>query len=291
MEPGSDNPPLVVIVGETASGKSALALKLAQRFGGEIIAADSRTLYKGMNIGTAKPSKEDIALVPHHLINVAAPDRLISAAEFKLLAQTAIIDIAGRQKIPFLVGGTGLYIDAVLFDFSFGPKGEAAVRHRWQQLSVDALQAELKARDIALPANARNPRHLIRQLETGGRLRQDRQLRKNTLIIGLSIEKEELSQRITDRIEAMFERGLAQEVQELSHKYAWDYAPMRTIGYQEFEVFDSSAGSTDNLKALIKQHTLQYAKRQRTWFKRNKSIHWVNSEKKAVDLITTFLNK
>lgn len=291
MESKSDQPPLVVIVGETASGKSALAVNLAQRFNGEIIAADSRTLYKDMDIGTAKPTDAQRALVPHHLIDISTPDKPLTAADFKRLADETIQNISARGKLPFLVGGTGLYIDAVVYDFSFGEKGGGAERHKWQRLSVRELQDELQRQDIPLPNNAKNSRHLVRQLETKGMPRQPKLLRPNTLIIGLMVEREELALRIAARIDDMFAKGLPQEVKKLSQKYGWVLPPMQTIGYQEFENYDPASQTPEELKKRIIKNTLQYAKRQRTWFRRNKSIHWCKTGEESVDLITTFLNK
>ncbi len=291
MESKSDQPPLIVIVGETASGKSALAISLARRFNGEIIAADSRTLYRGMDIGTAKPTAAQQALVPHHLIDVTTPDKPLTAAEFKMLAMHAIQAVWARGKVPFLVGGTGLYIDAIVYDFSFANKGDNAPRHEWQKLTVNELQDELRRQHIALPTNAKNPRHLIRQLETGGLPQQARIMRQNTLIIGQIIERTELESRIAARVESMFAQGLPHEVDVLVQKYGWSLPSLRSIGYQEFEDFDPASGTEEELKKGIIKNTRQYAKRQRTWFGRNKSIHWLRTEEEAVDLITTFLNK
>jgi len=292
VEPQPDRTPLIAIVGETASGKSALALELAGRFNGEIIAADSRTAYKGMDIGTAKPSAEERALVRHHLLDIAAPDAQITAAEFQHLAQEAILDITARGKVPFLVGGSGLYIDAVLYGFAFSPKADEAERKKWQQLSVEELQTELSQKGIPLPTNTRNPRHLIRQLETGGVVSGQRRLRSDTLVMGLSIDREQLEERVKQRVDSMFDRGLEQEVRRLVETYTWQTPSLQTIGYQEFDQSNAEhPRPIDEIKALIKTHTMQLAKRQRTWFRRNKSIHWIWKEAEAVDLITTFLNK
>lgn len=289
MESQSDNTPLIVIVGETASGKSALALDLATQFNGEIIAADSRTVYKGMDIGTAKPSVYDQSRVPHHLLDITTPDKPITAAEFKKLAEKSINDIAKRGKLPLLVGGTGLYIDAIVYDFDFAPMGDPKERKRLQSLSVEELQSVLSERNIPLPVNSKNPRHLIRRIEAGGAPLATNRLRPNTLIIGVQIDRDRLSHHVERRIESMFENGLVSEVKLLSAQYGWQLPVMQTIGYQEFE--QHKEADVSELKSKIKTHTLQYAKRQRTWFRRNKSIHWITQKEEAVDLITTFLNK
>lgn len=290
MESQSNEPPLVVIVGPTASGKSALAIALAKQFNGEIIAADSRTLYAKMDIGTAKPSRAQLAEVPHHLIDISTPDDPLTAADVAQLIKKKISEISARGKVPFLVGGTGLYIDAVLYDFSFAPKPDSAEREKWSSLTIEELQAEIHSQGIAMPTNSSNPRHLIRQLETGGHRQKQSSLRDNTLILGLNIEHEVLKDRIVKRVGDMFVHGLPEEVTMLVREYGWDNPVMQTIGYREFRVYDPDQQLSE-LKDSIIRNTLQYAKRQRTWFKRNKSIHWISKQEESVDLITSFLNK
>jgi len=292
MEPEPDNAPLVVIVGETASGKTALAIQLAKQFDGEIICADSRTIYKGADIGTAKPLLEEQSGVPHHLLDIVDMDEAFSAADFKRRAQACIEDIAARGKVPFLVGGTGLYIDAVIFDFSFAnPPADPKERQRLQALSVDELTQEINDRQIPMPVNSRNPRHLIRALETGGKTTSDTTPRTNTLIIGLTIEREVLRQKLTSRVGAMVEAGFIDEVKRLSAQYGWSAPGLNATGYKAFRAYVEGDISLDEAKALFVQNDWKLAKRQRTWFKRNKSIHWVTDIKKAVELVTTFLNK
>lgn len=286
-----DQPPLVVIVGPTASGKSALALDIAERWNGEIIAADSRTIYKGMDIGTAKPTLTDRDRVRHHLIDIVDPDQPFTVSDFQRLALAAITDITARGKLPILVGGTGLYVDAVLFNFSFRGASDPGQRQKIASLSVDELQAALKSLGLPLPRNERNPRHLVRVIETGGAPAVRQQLRPNTCIIGLDVDRETLAQRIADRVNAMFEAGLEKEVTDLVDAYGWERPPLQTIGYQEFRLYLSGGISAQELRQLIITHTLQYAKRQKTWFRRNKSIHWISKTDEAVALVTTLLNK
>jgi tRNA dimethylallyltransferase len=292
MEPQPDQSPLIVIVGETASGKSALALDLAQQFNGEIIAADSRTVYRGMDIGTAKPDPEDQALVPHHLIDVVTPGQRFTVSDFKTAAIRAIADITGRGRVPFLVGGTGLYVDAVVYDFSFrGGTPEMAQREKLLQLSVGELQSLLAEKHIKLPENERNPRHLIRALETGGAAGERQPLRPQTLLIGLNIDRGELRQKITDRVDSMVDQGFIEEVKAIAGAYGWEAAALRAPGYRTFRQYIEGTITLPEAKELFVRADLQLAKRQRTWFKRNKSIHWLNKKQEAVDLITTFLNK
>lgn len=285
-----DARPLIVVVGETASGKSALAMKLAEQFNGEIICADSRTVYKGMDIGTAKPSKADQIKTPHHLLDIVAPDQHFTAAQFKRLATKAITDIHNRGKLPILVGGTGLYIDAVIFDYDFQPPADPQLRAELQKLSIEQLQAQLEAEGIALPVNDRNPRHLVRALETGGVPANKQALLPWTLVIGISLERDELKKRVVARTQQMVSQGLETEVKQLTDIYGWEVEAMSAVGYKEWREYLQGRQSLQQTQELIIKNTLAYAKRQRTWFKRNKSIQWVDSLSKAVELTTTLMN-
>lgn len=291
MEPITDIPPLIVIAGPTGSGKTSIAIRLAQQFNGEIICADSRTVYKGMDIGTAKPTKLERTKVAHHLIDVSTIDRPITAAEFKTLAQDTIIEVASRGKVPFLVGGTGLYIDAVIFNFSFSPQPSIRDRVKLEKLSVAELQERLTREGIALPENSKNKRHLVRRLEIGGNLPRQTSLRPNTLVLGLKIEREKLKEQISARLDAMLARGLESEVEYLADKYGWGSKALQTIGYQEFKAYFDGSCDLEGVRQAIKTHSLQYAKRQKTWFKRNKHMHYIRSFDEGADLVTTFLNK
>jgi tRNA dimethylallyltransferase len=284
--------PLVVIVGETASGKSALALELATQFNGEIICADSRTVYRGMDIGTAKPTQHEQAEIPHHVLDITIPDKPVTVADFKRLANEAIDDIGARGKVPILVGGTGLYIDAVIFDFQFNhvPANDN-LRKQLAELSVEEIQAQLIARGISLPKNERNPRHLQRALETNGQIATRKPLRKNTFIIGLQPDREVLRERITQRVDTMVGAGLVNEVERLATHYGWETEALQTTAYRAFRDFIEGTISMQEAKDLFAKYDMALAKRQRTWFRRNESIHWLTEQSKAVDLITTFLNK
>lgn len=291
MEPKSDTAPLVVIVGETGSGKSALGMYLAKKFGGEIIAADSRTVYAGMDIGTAKPMEQELLEVPHHLIDVVDPSQEFTAADFKKLAGKAITEISSRNHLPIMVGGTGLYVDAVIYDFAFRGGANPELREELQGLSVEDLQARLIAQGIPLPANERNPRHLVRALETKGEPATKKPLRKDTLLIGLMTEREVLRQRIEHRVGVMMAAGLLNEVKALEEEYGWDASGLQSPGYKTFrEYLEGRATLEEAREQLIREH-MQLAKRQRTWFKRNKSIHWICKKEESVDVVTTFLNK
>jgi len=291
MEADRKTAPLVVIVGHTASGKSAVAMKLAKKFNGEIIAADSRTIYRGMDVGTAKPSLEDRQSIKHHLIDLFAPDKPITVARYKNLADRAIIDILKRGKLPILVGGSGLYVDAIIYDFKFNGPAKPSLRHELNTLSAEELRSRIEGQGLIMPRNYKNKRHLVRRLEAGNQIHQDKVLRDNTLIIGLRTSSEELKKAITKRTEAMLNNGLEKEVKQLSAKYDWELESLRTIGYQEFKSYLSGEQDITATKDAIIKETIHYAKRQQTWFRRNKDIHWPEKQIQIVDLVTTFLNK
>jgi tRNA dimethylallyltransferase len=291
MGPRTGTRPLVVIVGETASGKSALALKLAEKFNGEIICADSRTVYKGMDIGTAKPSAQERSRVPHHLLDLVRPDEHFTVADFKRLALAAVQDISGQGKLPILVGGTGLYIDAILYDFELRPAADSAQREELNKLSIEQLRAKLKAAGIPLPRDPQNPRRLIRTLETGGTVAHRKPFRKNTLVIGLHLDKEALLQRITQRVGAMVKAGFVDEVKMLGERYGWQAPALQAPGYKAFEAYVRGDVSLEQAKNAFIKNDLDLAKRQRTWFKRNPRIQWFDDPSDAVDFVTTFLNK
>lgn len=281
----SDIPPLVVIVGPTASGKSSIAMEIARIYNGEIICADSRTIYKGMDIGTAKPSEADRAEIAHHMLDVVNPGQPFSAAEFKRRALIWIDDISIRGKLPIMVGGTGLYVDSVLFDYAFLPPGSQEEREQLQSLSVEQLQEKLKSMDVPLPENSRNPRHLIRAIETNGAVPVKKGIRSNTLIIGIDRGKEELTGSINQRVQAMLAVGLGAEVKDLADKYGWESPGMQSVGYREWRYLDS----IEDVQSEIEKNTLRYAKRQRTWFKRNPHIVWVKNVAEAKQQAKKFL--
>lgn len=287
-------PKLVVIIGETASGKSALALQLAQQFDGEIICADSWTVRRGVDIGTAKPSAADLAAVPHHLLDVVRPCEDFTAAVFKRLANQAIKSIANRGKLPILVGGTGLYVDGVLYDYGFLPASDRSARQELNKLSIDELLNRITEMGIDPgDVDKRNKRRLIRLIETNGARPAKQALRANTLVIGLKVDREVLKQRITARADAMIAAGLERETRQLIEQYGWDCEALKGVGYAQWrEYFDGPQTMAETRQKIIKA-TLDLAKRQRTWFKRNKSVQWFSAPVKwssVVDVVTTFLD-
>lgn len=275
------SPPLVVIVGETASGKSALGMEIAQEFNGEIIAADSRTVYRGMDVGTAKPTKDDQKRVPHHLIDVVAPNEQFTAGDFKRLANEAIQDIRSRGKLPVMVGGTGLYVDSVIFDFDFAPKGDPKLRLELEVLTSDELRRRVQELG-ATGIDMNNRRHMIRFLETGGTPKNNNQLINDVILVGLKLSKQELRRRIDLRVEQMFRAGLRKEVDELANRYGWDAPGMEGIIYKLFRSYKDKKISMSEVKRQFAQKDYLLAKRQRTWFKRNPHITWFDNHNEAV---------
>lgn len=286
--------PLVVIVGETASGKSALAHQLARRFNGEIISADSWAVYKGFDIGTAKPSTAEQAEMRYHLIDVADPVVGFSAVEFKRLAIEAIEDIASRGKLPIVVGGTGLYVDSILFDYGFLPATDRGMRQELDALALPEVVRRAKALGLDTEGiDLRNKRRVIRLIENDGVRPTRGELRPQTLVLGIQIDREALEARITQRVDAMLAAGLEAEVAKLAKQYGWDTESMKGVGYKEWQLYFEGSQTLAQTRERIIRGTIQLAKKQRTWFKRHKSIHWLpNRDKTAesVDLITTLLN-
>ena len=284
--------PLIAVFGETASGKSQLALQLARKFDGEIIAADSWTVYKHFDIGTAKPSATDQARLKHHLIDVADPKTGFNAALFKKLANKAIDDILARGKLPILVGGTNLYIDCVIYDYSFLPPIPHSEREARNQKGLPELMEEAHRAGIDLQGiDIRNKRRVIRALESEGKRPTKMQLRPNTLLLGIQTDRETLRRRVAERVDKMISLGLEQEAKVLSEKYGWSAEPMKGIGYREWREYFEGSKTLAETRELIISTSMNLAKRQRTWFKRNNSIRWVNDPISAVDIATTFLSK
>jgi tRNA dimethylallyltransferase len=272
-----------------------MALQLAQEYDGEIICADSWTVRRDVNIGTAKPTADERALVPHHSLDVVGPDEDFTAAVFKDLANQAIADIAGRGKLPIIVGGTGLYIDGVLFDYNFLPQGDRQARKVLNELSVEQLLERIDQQGIELgDVDTRNKRRLIRLLETNGALATKKSMRSNTLILGLRVPRDELQARITTRTDAMLRAGLEAEVRGLQTRYGWDCEGLKGVGYAQWkEYFEGTQDLAETRLKIIKA-TSDLAKRQRTWFKRNKSIHWLDTpveHNELTDAVSTFLRK
>ena len=267
--------PLVVIVGPTASGKTSLAIRLAKRYGGEIVCADSRTVYRGMNIGTAKPSLSERQEVPHWGIDLVSPGDSFSAAQFKEHANQKIKEIRGRGRIPFLVGGTGLYVDAVVFDFQFGEGHIQDRRDDLQKMTIGQLQGYCTRRGVKLPENSKNKRYLIRSIERAGQAisRRSRPL-DNIIIVGITTEKQLIKQRITDRAKKMLKDGVVGETIASARNYGWKNEAMTGNIYPIIKKIVEGAIIEDQATQEFVKTDMSLVKRQLTWFRRNPFIEW-----------------
>ena len=283
---------VVVILGPTATGKSRTGILLAQKTGGEIISGDSMLVYRNMNIGTAKPTEAELALVPHHLVNILPPEAEFSVVDFKARAQQLITEINQRGRLPILVGGTGLYIKALLEDYAFSTVGEnAGLRRELEQLAdregEAALVQKLAALDPqqAAQVNPHDRRRLIRALETvlGGE-QVSRQAAGQPVyqaaVFGLTLERSLLYARINQRVDAMLAAGLEQETRQLLQAGLSPTAlSMRSIGYRQMAQYLAGELEYEEMAAKIKQATRNFAKRQFTWYKKMPYIHWFDVEK------------
>lgn len=266
--------PLIVITGPTASGKSGLAVDLAEEFGGEIICADSRTIYKGMDIGTAKPSVQDRARVPHWGLDLVKPNKKYTAADFQKYANKKIADIHRRGKIPFLVGGTGLYIDGVILEYQFGPK-QPKLRKKLAKLTLEQLQDYGIKNNVKLPENAQNKRYVIRAIEqksinNKGLLHPQ----PNIYVVGITTPKEVLHKRIHERSEQLFEAGVVDEAKALGKKYGWNSEAMTGNIYRLVKQYMDGELTEAELRERFEISDRQLAKKQLTWLKRRPFITW-----------------
>lgn len=291
MASSPQRPKLVVIVGPTASGKSALAMQIAKKFSGEIIAADSRTVIKGLDIGTAKPSAKERKEIPHWGLDLIEPGQNFSAAAFKQYALEKITEISSRGRLPILTGGTGLYVDSVLFDFQFGQSAKPKQRIQLEKLEIKTLQKMIVEKGLDMPQNRQNKRHLIRTIERGkSPVLKTLKPSKQAIIVGLWPENQILKDRISQRAEKMFGIGLQNEIQWLTRRYA--SVPPENLGLVYKLYSEVLSGTLDDKEALERYKTLewQYAKRQRTWFKRSPYIQWFDHPIKAKNYLENKLN-
>lgn len=268
-------PPLVVIVGPTASGKTALAVEMAGRFGGEIICADSRTIYKYMDIGTAKPTAAEQARVPHWGIDLVEPGERFTVADFQRYAKDKIADIRARGKIPFLVGGTGLYVDSVLFEYQFGAEPDPAQRAMFESMSLEQLHNYCKENNVMLPENSGNKRYVIRAIEqkTVNNRRRETPI-SNSIIVGIATNRDTLRTRIADRSEQLFADGIVGEAKRLGNKYGWNSEAMTGNIYPLVKRMLDGSIKQDELQQKFITQDWRLAKRQLTWLRRNRFIEW-----------------
>jgi len=308
-------PKIIVIVGPTASGKTAVGIALARAFDGEVIAADSRTIYRGLDIGTAKPTGERmlggdlkamaaekplmVEGIPHWGIDIADPDEVFSVAEYQAYADNVTEGILKRGHVPILVGGTGLYIRALIDrpNFTSVPPNES-LRVELATLSNAELMAEIAERDpdTASTIDEDNRRRLERAIEilraTGKTLAETQkfdELRYEALQIGIEMERDALYSRIDERVDSMIASGLVDEVRELRNKHGNNATAMTGIGYRQISEFLEGKTKLKDAVTRIKFDSHHYAKRQETWFKRDERIVWVRDAKGAIEVAQKFL--
>jgi len=269
--------PLVVIVGPTASGKTSLAIKLAEQYGGEIICADSRTIYKDMDIGTAKPTKRERERVPHWGLDIVTPGERYSVADFKQYTEQKIEEIRSRGHIPFLVGGTGLYVDAVVFDYQFGGPANEGLRNELEQLTIKQLHAYCEKNNIKLPENKLNKRYIIRAIEQGDQpIPRAQKPRADCIVVGIATDRVMLRTRILQRAEQIFQDGVVDEATMLGKKYGWNSPAMSGNIYPLIHAYLKGELSFTDLKAKNTTADWRLAKRQLTWLRRNPYITWLS---------------
>lgn len=288
--------PLIAIVGPTASGKTALALDLAERLGGEIVGADSRQIYRHMDIGTAKPTAQELARIPHYLIDVVNPDEPFTLANYQRMATTAIATIFANGKLPFLVGGTGLYLRAILDGLAIPEVApDPAQRQEWEDLAardgVAALHARLAEMDPIAAANipASNVRRVIRALEVTvatGIPFSAQQLRHTTpyrlTVLGLTTERERLYSWADRRVDAMLAAGFVREVEQLvAAGYDWSLPAMSSLGYRQIGAALRGESALADAVQRLKFDTHGFIRKQLIWFRPDTRIHWLDAANDA----------
>lgn len=296
MEHSQKKEKIVVIIGPTAVGKTKLSIALAKKLNGEIISGDSMQVYKGLDIGTAKIKREEMEGIPHYLIDIKQPDESFSVAEFQELVKKHITDISMKEKLPIIVGGTGLYIQSVIYDYQFThiPSSDQTIRERLEKKALEegnhALYAELKQIDpnSAEKIHPNNVRRVIRALEvyycTGKTMselqKQEQELCYDAALIGLTMKRDELYRRINKRVDQMMEEGLLDEVRNLYESgLTEDCQSIQGIGYKELYEYFSGKVTLEEAVEKLKLNSRRYAKRQLTWFRNKMPVKWFDMTK------------
>ena len=289
-------PKIIVIAGPTASGKTALSIELAKKINGEIISSDSMQIYQDMNIGTAKVTPEEMQGIQHYLIDFVSPNERYSVSDFKKDSEKAIQTILAKGKVPIIAGGTGLYIDSLIYGIEY-PEMEFDEEYRnalMQQAQTEEGLKELYSQASKIDEEAiqtispNDKKRIIRILEvfkaTGkNKTEQEKLSRKNGVnydfrVFAIDMEREKLYERINKRVDIMLEQGLVQEVKNLKEKYNCFPTAMQGLGYKEVVDFLEGNVSYEEMVEKIKQETRHYAKRQLTWFRKNKQTIWLKAE-------------
>ncbi len=292
-------PKLIVIAGPTASGKSDLAVWLAKRINGEIISADSRQVFKGMDIGTGKITKKEMQHVPHYLLDVASPKKRFTVTRFQKLANQAIKTILKKNKIPIICGGTGFYIQSVIDGLIFPQvKPDLILRQKLEKKSAKELFSLLKKNDPkrAKTIDRYNKRRLIRALEISIKTNSPvpalkKQKNFDILFLGIKKDKEELQKRIEKRLLKRLDQGMIKEVKKLkssgiSYKKLYDFG----LEYRYISLYLQNKITYQEMISLLQKEIEKYAKRQITWFKKDKRIIWIKNKRELYSLVKNFLN-
>lgn len=278
--------PLIVIIGATASGKTGLSLQIAKAFDGEIISADSRQIYRKLNIGTAKVTRQEMQEIPHYGIDLCEPDEAFTVAQFKEYAVAKIREILARKKLPILAGGTGLYVNAITQNFTL-PKIPAdwKLRAELEKLSTEELHQKLQELDEteAEKIHPNNRRYVIRAIEIAksakgkkSEIMQKKESEFDVLILGVEVEREQLYERINQRVDQMFENGLVEEVKSLmAEGYDFSAQAFNSVGYPEIKAMLGGKMTEKETRALIQKNTRNYAKRQLTWWRKDERVIWI----------------
>ncbi len=292
----NQNRKLLIITGPTAVGKTEISIQLAKQLNGEIISADSCQVYKYLDIGSAKITQEEMDGVTHHLIDVLDPSEAFDVARFQKMALTCIEDIYSRGHVPIVVGGTGFYIQALLYGIEFGEEEPSSIRkeleHYYESNGTDALFEKLLLCDpkSAQIIHKNNTKRVIRALEyyevngspisEHNEVQQQRDAQFNSLYVVLTNNRDVLYERINTRVDLMVKQGLVEEVKNLLTKgYQPTSNALQAIGYKEIISYLDGIISLDEAVSLIKQHTRNFAKRQLTWFRREKNVFWIDKSK------------
>lgn len=268
-----------VITGPTASGKTSLAIRLAKKFSGEIVSADSRAIFKEIDIASAKPSIEERDGVTHWGFDLVEVGERFTAADFQKYAYKKFEEIISRGKIPFLVGGTGLYIDSILNDYDFGGEVDESVRNSLFKKPTKELQQEIKLRNLVMPENSKNKRYLVRTIEKSISQKRSNCKNNNTfdyVVVGITTPREELRERIFSRNEHFFSSGIIEEAILLGGKHGWCSEAMTANAYPLVRKYIEGELSREELIEKMSVRDWRLAKRQITFMKRNEQINWMS---------------
>lgn len=300
-----EKPKVIVICGPTASGKTALSIELAKRINGEVVSADSMQIYKDMDIGSAKVTKEEMQGIKHYLVDCVSPDERYSVANYKLDAKKAIEEILKKGKTPIVVGGTGLYIDALIYEIeyqdikineSYRKELESIKQNQGLEVLYErALKIDPEAMKKISPNDSKRIMRVLEIYEATGKNKTEQEAESrlkeipyNYKVFAITMDREKLYERINKRVDIMIENGLIEEVKELLKKYKEFPTAMQALGYKEVKEYLDGELTKQEMIDKIKQESRRYAKRQLTWFRKNKQTIWIdglNDMQKNINII------